>query len=726
MKKQFHLAPFCAVMFGIAASGEVVPPPDAERTLRLAASAAGGIFYGLDGGWVKNQTFVTVERSDRELIVRLRAFFPRRKAIRRAGNPAEPLSLFTGEHTELLLVPGTDQRVYYHFAVNPDNLIYTAKRRDASWDSDAIRISAAVNDDCWDSEYRIPFAALAVPPPADGAVWRINFCRLSAAIDEESVWSSWNHSGSYHDISTMGALIFDRRSEDETFPPIRELTMSDTQLRLHPVDDFGWEIEVKTDEVPWTREIAPSGAMTFTRPRPPRFRRLKSDAMISLQLTSPGGRVSKLRSSVRPEARDILLPDQFYCSGDRISCRIDGRDGTLRMLDTAGREVRRYPVRDGAADVEMRGLPAGSYILEYDNGAVRTTRTVIRCGNLPPLSLPDGKLTCGPDGFSRGSQPFFLLGLAEEPDAERFPFAPEFTFGQCRGLTRNAARLGSVPGGRIIRVVHLSRLLHERGRQEADFEEFFRNLTVDPECIYRLEYEAGLALYFGESPDAMTPCADQPGWYRQLGATAKRLAPEILTSIHLDSQSQLAEYAAAADVLEFSDWTASFAEDDMMRHIRGALFRVRRAVPDKPIVFWLGGSIPDGRRRTPEELRAGIYLSLLAGCAGNIIHTGHGNIPAERTRMWSFLCGISREIAEFYPRFIRGEPIDYPLPADFAGRAVRLPDGTVMLVVVNLRDGENRLETPAGPRIFTPYEPSLLLFPGTEVKQEKRTALLSF
>ncbi|MCI5779315.1 MAG: hypothetical protein MR051_05820 [Lentisphaeria bacterium] len=707
MKNPARILLLSALTLGIAPSDGGDAPPDAERVIRTSAEGS-GMFYGLDGRWVRNQSTVTVKCTDRELIVAIRAFFPRGESRRCAGNAAEPLSLFAGEHTELLIVPGTEQRVYYHFAVTPDNRLYRARRRDSSWTAEGIRITASSGTDSWDSEYRIPFAALGQDRPAAGTVWRINFCRLSAAVGGETVWSSWNHSGSYHDISTMGALIFGRERQSVPFVPIREVEMSDAELRLHLAGNSAWSLDAQSDGTSWIPGSPSPGLLTFRPRRPPRFHRLKSDGMITLKLCSPAGRHVELRSSIRSEVTDPLLPDQFYCPDDRVSCRINGKNGILRLLDAAGNEVRRSAVTDGSSVLDMKGLPPGNYILEYDDGASRTTRSIVRCGKPLPLPLPEGKLTCGARGFRRGGQPFYLLGLAEEPDAGCFPFAPEFTYGQHRGLARGAVKLGSVPGGRIIRVTHLSRLLHERKRQEADFENFFRELRVCPDRMYRLEYEAGLALYFGESQESMKPCSDQPGWYRELGKTAKRLAPDILTSIHLDSQSQLAEYAQAADVLEFSDWTASFAEDDMMRHLRGALYRLRSTVPDKPTIFWLGGSIPDGRRRTPEELRAGIYLSLLAGCAGNIIHTGHGNIPAERTRMWSFLCGITREIAGFYPQFIGGETLAYPLPGGFTGRAVRLADGEIMLVAVNLLDNENVLKTPAGTRIFTPYEPAVI------------------
>jgi len=148
---------------------------------------------------------------------------------------------------------------------------------------------------------------------------------------------------------------------------------------------------------------------------------------------------------------------------------------------------------------------------------------------------------------------------------------------------------------------------------------------------------------------------------------------------------------------------------------------------DKPILVWLGGSLPSGLTRSAEELRAGIYLSLIRGMAGNVIHLGHGNIPKSRTREWSLLAGIEGEINAFYPDFVQWEPADALLPVphgerypgSFAlalRRQVNAAGGTdYLLVALNLSATANSLDLAfAGgklPRLtdrtFTPYEPRL-------------------
>ena len=143
------------------------------------------------------------------------------------------------------------------------------------------------------------------------------------------------------------------------------------------------------------------------------------------------------------------------------------------------------------------------------------------------------------------------------------------------------------------------------------------------------------------------------------------------------------------------------------------LAEAKKAADGRPVIFWLGGTIPNAFCRTAEELRAGVYLAVLHDIAGVIFHMGHGYLPENRSRLWSLISGIQAEVQEFHSDYRNGKAFpDFVLEAspNLAYAARKTPDG-VMLIVVNLSGGENRfsLKTKNGiiDGVLTPYEPQV-------------------
>ena len=129
--------------------------------------------------------------------------------------------------------------------------------------------------------------------------------------------------------------------------------------------------------------------------------------------------------------------------------------------------------------------------------------------------------------------------------------------------------------------------------------------------------------------------------------------------------------------------------------------------------MWLGGSIPNSKVRSAEEIRAGVYYTVIKGGAGNIIHMGHGGIPAHRTRFWSMLSMLQNEINSFYPELQKGIPYNIELPSGFAGRAVITADKELLLVILNKCAFSQTLELdyPYYQKAkiqFTPFEPRVI------------------
>ena len=156
----------------------------------------------------------------------------------------------------------------------------------------------------------------------------------------------------------------------------------------------------------------------------------------------------------------------------------------------------------------------------------------------------------------------------------------------------------------------------------------------------------------------------------------------------------------------------------MMPNLPEDMKMVRKKAGHRPVILWLGGSIPNPVCRTAEELRAAVFCAAALDINGVIIHLGHGGLASSRARLWSLISGINREINSFYADFASG--IKTPgfikeLKGDFLVSARKCGPKTLVLVV-SLSAGEQTmlLKTQAGEirKKLTPYEPLLLTFPG--------------
>ena len=56
-----------------------------------------------------------------------------------AGHRDDDVSIFGGEVVEVILSPEPESGVYYHLAVNPNGALYSAKKRDMSWNPPVSR-----------------------------------------------------------------------------------------------------------------------------------------------------------------------------------------------------------------------------------------------------------------------------------------------------------------------------------------------------------------------------------------------------------------------------------------------------------------------------------------------------------------------------------------------------------------------------------------------------------
>jgi hypothetical protein len=93
--------------------------------------------------------------------------------------------LYEEETVEVFVDPAGDLEAYYEFETNVLSamldIVFRRSRSgykgDRSWDCEGLRVGSQINRGLWCAEFAIPFASIA-PRPANGSVWRANFCRI--------------------------------------------------------------------------------------------------------------------------------------------------------------------------------------------------------------------------------------------------------------------------------------------------------------------------------------------------------------------------------------------------------------------------------------------------------------------------------------------------------------------------------------------------------------------
>lgn len=208
-----------------------------------------------------------------------------------------------------------------------------------------------------------------------------------------------------------------------------------------------------------------------------------------------------------------------------------------------------------------------------------------------------------------------------------------------------------------------------------------------------------------KTADGTLQYMDSPQWYQQVYQELKRISPNSLFSIQVDKLPVAAKFAPSCDIFEAAAWSSSYAID-LIANLQRDISSIREACPDKPILLWLGGTIPNNQCRSAEELRAGAFQAVANDMAGIIIHMGHGFLPAERTRLWSMISNLNAEIQTVFQLYQEsGQKAVSPIAntADFF-LAARRNGETLTVIAVNQVGKLNTLVLPQNMDVLLPLD----------------------
>lgn len=651
------------------------------------------------------------------------------------GRKNDDVSIFGGDVVEIILSPEPESGVYYHLAVNPSGAFYSAKMRDRSWHIPAAHSITRTNG-WWRVSVDIPFAALSGGPPKPGTVWGVNFA--TGRTDRGGYSVNWSGASDYHDVKQLGKLIFTDGEESESplSAGLRQLVLCDDAVSLT------LEIPGKRDmPSPWIRvaldgqvckpEKTESGndgmSVSWEIPLTQDYLSQKSSHILEVLVRDkPDGRTLFHKKAVANSIRtDALQLDRFYYTYDdgKVNYSHDfaepaeitvSRDGKVcRTIRNAEKTGAFYFAGPPTGKKAAPGLAPGRYVMEISSGNKRTSRVFFILGKNPaPVPIrAEAELEIDGDIFTLDGMPVFLLGGS--PTGKAFlQFGDAFNVDYGRyGVQPNAVHILGIPGYRLTRQPATGYVFPPDAGFKRIVDKLLESGGKRKRFFTRIAYEAQMNVYEKNAAGKLTE-KNPPEFYAGLYRYLKTKAPERYFSIHIDHHGNLKEFASSCDVFETSYWSSGFSKTMIPNLVRD-MKEAKTAAGCKPVIFWLGGTIPNVSCRTAEELRAGVYLAVIHDLAGVILHMGHGYLPQERSRLWSLISGVNAEIQRFYPEFRKGGLLrDFVLKSSegFA-YAARKSGDKVILIAVNLSGGEKHLamKTVNGDidDVFTPYEPKV-------------------
>ncbi|MBE6374207.1 MAG: hypothetical protein E7055_19345 [Lentisphaerae bacterium] len=706
------LAVFC---LGMLSAGEKI---------FLNPSSPVGIFRRNSGEWHGGAARLELLYSATHLTLDAVLTVPPGRTFKAAGKPGDEMSVFGGEVFEFQIAPAGQNGVYYHFGISPSGYMYTARCRDTRWEPSRDVLESRVDGNQWHFRLSVPFSDLNAAPPKPGEVWRMNLARTDVSSGLGRITASHSGAGDFHDVSQYSDVIFGKDAPAGASIQLQDARLKQDRLLFRFTSPLRTDLPLRLEfyadgKLCGTREaVMQNGTLAAELPLP--FRNLPLKSGIPAQVVLKNARTGELlcrTAGIIPMTSGMLQLDRYYyvAGHSAINFRHDLSGAvTVRLYDSSRKVIRTA----SGKSIPLAGLVPGRYVLEAANERNTVSRVLFVLDRTPELGpLEAGQVLTVSDGrLCRGGKPVYLFGLSQT--AKSFPqFSDAFNLLYNRAAVRkNAVILAAPAGGKLIRQPFLARVFPPGQvypeKLSAQLRQYRKQRVPR---LWRISYEAQIPLAVKDADGKLVP-ADSKDFMYNVYRTLKKTVPETIFSIQIDSPSRIRDFAPACDVLEIAFWSSSYSRT-MMPNLQRDMLKVKQdAGPDKPVIFWLGGTIPDKASRIAEEIRAAVYLSILHGFSGNIIHMGHGFLPPERSRLWSLLSGIHAEIESFYDAWAAGKEITVKIPEPFIGKAVRTASGEILLIAVNLSPNEVNFSCslPGVPKNdrFTGYEPKLYRLSG--------------
>ena len=588
------------------------------------------------------------------------------------GKADDDTAMFGGETAEVFLMPENSPD-YYQLALNPSGHLYSARRRDKSWNPQ-VKSSVEVLRDHWIARFSIPFSEFGAAIPRDGSVWKANFA-ISIYDGNIRKYASWSPTSSFHDTNAFGKIIFtsqcpaaikswnikDNTLYVEFFIPEKSSIRGRCVVagKIHPAENG------KAAVLLTSSEIGP-----------------KNFSTVDIQLVDGEKIIHSERPDVPWQVRGAFNIDRFYVFSDReANYRHELASPVTLQIIRDKKVLKEITDLPSSGRLPLDGIAPGKITVSAvsrKDGTFVNRVLLIRDDSISAPPLPSGDIVLDGKIIRFGSEPVFMVGTT---GSTSWHLVGKENFNLDLGtvnITKNGLPLRQLPVHRLIRKPTTGYLWKNDWQKQLD-----RVVTTSPvNRLHRICYEVQMDTYFNK--DGKLTQLNTAAFIRDLFRQLKKQYPDRLFTVQCDHRQDIHLYADNCDVLEAACWSSSYAEN-LLPGLQSDMQYVRRIAKNKPVIFWLGVSVPNPESRCAEELRAGVYSAVFNDMAGVIFHLGHGGISGDKKRIWSLISGINSEIAAWYKSYADGEKLpDFILEygGNFIVRAWKY-NGKVFIGAVN-------------------------------------------
>ena len=584
-----------------------------------------------------------------------------------------------GESVELQIAPDVSRGIYYHIGVNPAGVLYTAKKKDTSWEPRRLKVD--VKD--WSKVIiDVAYADLEQKKPAAGTAWKINFCHTRSKGNYTGHFS-WSGIPSFHDYQNYGTLRF-----GESAAPVVILEkQSAIAASARIINGQNMTLELEEDGKIWKGSVSKDGAMKFEVPGITALP-IKSALRRTFRLKERSGKILWERSALSGfDNRPYLELDRCYYTPADKKLFWKSTFAGKKDFFLEGKQPLKWSSSENSGSVDLPREP-GRYLVTVKWGNIRFSRVIIILPAAPLMRGCSSKWERkGPFLYCGGRRRFLVGG--SQTKVLQLHHGACFNFAHIPvGVMPGALPFYGMRGKKLRRAPEGTGYLFPG--DEARTLEFFRSEAVKLNSqalqITRIAYEAQMKSWF--TVNGKLEEQDSARVYKKIYEEMKKYAPGQLFSLQIDRQEKAPLFAPACDVFEIAV-KGSYATEPMPG-IAQEIRNIRKVVPDKVLIHWFGVTVPDTWSRSAEELRAELYLAFINNSAGGLFHLGHGFLPADRSMLWSVISSTGAELDEMMEEFHRGKALPVK---ESAGSQIALRDcGSYWLIVgVNCRNDAQRI-----------------------------------
>ncbi|MBP5222960.1 MAG: hypothetical protein J6Z35_07345 [Lachnospiraceae bacterium] len=631
-----------------------------------AQDGHGGCFFiRPDGMPAKQKTDFSLRYDDSNLYIKTVCMIPPGEPLRIKGKNPDDMDIFKGECVEIFLCTDAAKGTCYQFAIAPNGCAYTAQGHDKTWEPDGWCKEIRRKNDHWILELTLPYRIFGLSKPKTGEVWGLHFARTFSSVNGNLERSCWCNISDYHDFKRYNHIVFGpaKKLPLVLFDDFQENEEGEVRADLileNVTNPVILNISCGTRE--FRKRISSHTGKCFINGSFPRKYIPMNDGRaysLSVRDEKTGKILFHHDIGFDHNYSGLLLPDQlYYLPADKQirftleSCGLSEwrKSQNLTVTLASNGKILREMLCSGEGSFSLEGLTPGRYVLEASNGKQRTSRVIYLLEKYDSVSgLPAGSsFEIKGNVFRAGGTPVFLMGscFTVKPLPEDICF--NLKSGNF-GSAPNSVQLVGLPGKSYVR--NLGCYLYPYPEKDEFFQmisTYMKRVDHDTPKFFRMTYEAQLKTGFQAKGGPLKE-VDSAQWHKEFYRYLKANHPDFYYSLQTDKGSSIPELAPHCDIFEVAP--AGSYSKFMLNTLLKSLPEVRRIAGEKPLICWLGVSVPDKVSRTVEELRGAVYYNIIHDSAGVIFHLGHGGMPQSRTRIWSCLKHINGEIQSFYPAF---------------------------------------------------------------------------